>query len=57
MSLISSIYRRGLHIALGGAGLAAYGVAADERLILLAGVAVIVWGAYRFRLFRGKAAR
>jgi hypothetical protein len=55
MSFISSIYRRGLHIALGGAGLVVYGVVADERLVLLGGVAILAWGAYRFRFFRGKA--
>jgi hypothetical protein len=55
MSFISSVYHKGLHLALGGVGLAAYGVVANAHLVLLLGVALIAWGAYRFRGFRGKA--
>jgi hypothetical protein len=57
MSSISSIYRRGLHIAFSGAGLVAYGVAAHAHLVLLGGVVLIGWGAYRYRFFSGKAGR
>lgn len=55
MSYIASAYRRGLHLALGGLGLVAFGVIASEHLVLLAGIALIAWGAFRFRGFRGKA--
>jgi hypothetical protein len=55
MSYISSVYHRGLHLAVGGAGLIAYGVVANAHLVLLLGIALMAWGAFRFRGFRGKA--
>ena len=48
MSSFFSLYRRGLVSMVTGPALVAVGLVTGMRLIALAGLAVLVWGGYRF---------
>ena len=53
MSSFFSLYRRGLVSMVTGPVLVAVGLVIGVRLMALAGLAVLVWGGYRFITARG----
>ena len=55
MSSFFSLYRKGLVSLVTGPVLVAVGLVSGIRLMALAGMAVLVWGGYRFFAARGAA--
>jgi hypothetical protein len=52
MSFLIDSYRRGLYNLVAGVAMVAFGVVASAHLVLLAGIAMLAWGGYRFCTFR-----